>query len=65
MWEEIKSEGGESFVESHKLIVPGGWIIRTVVKYAAANGSSCAVEQTFVSDPEHKWKESSKFGRNW
>ena len=65
MWEEIKGENEASFIESHKLKVPGGWIIRTVVKYASANGSSCAVEQTFVSDPEHKWAESAKYGRNW
>jgi hypothetical protein len=53
MWEQLSDaeELNDGVTVSHRLKVTGGWIIRTVV----LKGASCAVEQTFVSDPHHEW----------
>lgn len=53
MWEELKDDGSDTF--SHRMKVPGGWIVRTVVKTNNPAGAGCAVEQTFVSDPTDEW----------
>ncbi len=53
MWERIKDI--DSHVQTSRLNVPGGWIVRVVVKYDTAEGTACAVDQTFVNDPNHDW----------
>ena len=56
MWKKL-NDIKNGHTESALLAVPGGWIVRTVVTYysATGGGASCAVAQTFVSDPEHEW----------
>lgn len=58
MWQALNEIAPEA--SSHRLQVPGGWIVRTIVKYYQSTGDGagggCAVEQTFVSDPNHEWK---------
>jgi hypothetical protein len=51
VWEKIPDEGiadMSMFIESHRLKVYGGWIVRTVIVKSVA--------QTFVLDPDHHWK---------
>ena len=58
MWEQLADSASDA--SSHRLKVPGGWIVRTVVRYyhiggGTGTGAGCAVDQTFVSDPNHEW----------
>jgi hypothetical protein len=61
-WEPIPGEIDR--VESHRLKVPGGWIIRTIampmIQNLQAESSSCsvasAVSQIFIADSGHSWK---------
>ncbi len=58
MWELIpdlvlKEGERNSACESHRLKVPGGWIIRTIAGHWRSGGG---VAQTFVGDPNHKWE---------
>ncbi|WP_429885749.1 hypothetical protein [Geoalkalibacter halelectricus] len=39
-------------VASERLKVPGGWVVRTI-----ANRDSVAIDQIFVSDPNHEWQD--------
>lgn len=59
MWETVES-GVEIglFSGCSRLEVPGGWIVRSVVK--TATGTGVGVVQTFVSDPVHLWKLKSE-----
>ena len=60
MWEQL--EDYSRFI-SHRLKVPGGWIVRTVVIAIAAHeggAPNCVVEQTFIRDPGHKWELEKK-----
>ena len=43
---------GNIRLASDRLKVPGGWIVRTIVGY-----DSDAVDQIFVSDPNHAWQD--------
>jgi len=47
-WEKI---GDESDPTTHRLIVPGGWIVRSTM-YSTSGG----VHQIFIADSLHKWK---------
>lgn len=53
MWEPLKEK--ELNAQSGRLKVPGGWIVRTIIKFDTAEGASCAVSQTFISDINHGW----------
>lgn len=54
MWEKLKGPGSESCdVESARLKVPGGWIVRTI---ASRYEAGVDVSQTFVADVHHDWK---------
>jgi hypothetical protein len=55
MWEKLLNDDARN-VYSHRLKVPGGWIVRTVVHDDSDGRSGRAVEQTFVSDPNHEWE---------
>ncbi len=54
MWERLKDI--EPGAQSSRLKVPGGWIVRTVLRYDTGEGAGCAVEQTFVADAGHDWE---------
>jgi hypothetical protein len=57
MWEALKNDPSE--VLSHRLRVPGGWIVRSVVILKGLpSGANCGIEQTFVSDPNHQWSQA-------
>lgn len=58
MWEKIPSNTTK--VDSDRLRVPGGWIVRS---YSFAEGGSLGsgachvfISKTFVTDPSHEWK---------
>lgn len=56
-WKEIAESKRNDFIVSEYLLVPGGWVVRT---FTASVGDdqkdgSDQVQQTFISDPEHKW----------
>lgn len=53
MWERLKDM--DPHVQSSRLKVPGGWIVRTIIKYDTAEGAGCAVDQTFLNDANHEW----------
>ncbi len=55
MWEKITGDSGcpDANVTSHRLRVPGGWIVRTVM---SRYNAGVHVVQTFVTDPTHDWK---------
>lgn len=56
MWElieETKADGSNTYIVSHRLSVPGGWLVRTVT--SRYQGGAHA-EQTFVRDNEHLWQ---------
>jgi len=57
MWERLKDI--DPVAQCSRLKVPGGWIVRTILKYDTAEGASCAVEQTFVNDANHEWAPGS------
>ncbi|MRS02797.1 hypothetical protein EG832_06175 [bacterium] len=50
MWEVVRESGSHIKSDRHK--VPGGWIVRTF----KSDEYGLTEEQTFVSDPLHKWK---------
>jgi hypothetical protein len=50
MWEVVKSIGTN--IRSDRQEVIGGWLVRTF----KTDEHGSAVERTFVSDPNHKWK---------
>jgi len=59
MWEVVTKgkvvlSGHESSETTERLNVEGGWCVRTVVR--SLNSGDVSVAQTFVPDPEHKWK---------
>ena len=59
MWEQIPEPeevtSTEGTIMSHRLEVPGGWIVRTVTsRYDAGTSSS----QIFIADHDHSWKLS-------
>lgn len=37
---------------SHRLEVPGGWIVRTLIY----SDNEITTHQVFISDPQHEWK---------
>jgi len=57
MWENIqeKDDGLTDSIStrSHRLRVPGGWVVRTIT--TRISGNAVAAAQTFVEDPDHKW----------
>ncbi len=58
MWEPIaEPENPERTwrTESHRLKVPGGWILRTIVKGIGMNAGA-EVSQIFIHDPDHSWQ---------
>lgn len=56
-WESLDDSVSDS--HSHRLKVPCGWIVRTIVKkYGNGGAHSC---QTFVADPEHNWKIDTRY----
>jgi hypothetical protein len=59
MWEVIEKDGSRGFdlIESARLKVPGGWIVRTVVKHSFS-GTSVNVSQIFVSDQQHTLEDT-------
>ena len=54
-WEALDDDKN-SHTSSHRLIVPGGWIIRTTIVYSQGERATCAVDQIFISDPDHEWR---------
>lgn len=65
MWEIIKEPArgehgnperkfGLEERESHRLKVPGGWLVRTTVSRDGQGGA--AVHQIFLVDMRHEWK---------
>jgi len=48
MWETIIKEQGQ---ESHRLKVPGGWIVKSIIVHYRG----CSVSQIFVEDKKHQW----------
>jgi hypothetical protein len=50
MWETLIAVGND--IKSDRQKVLGGWIVRTF----KTNEYGKAVEQSFVSDPNHHWK---------
>lgn len=54
MWEAVRAIGKK--IKSDRKEVHGGWIVRT----CKTDEYGSAEEQSFVSDPNHKWKMSIK-----
>ena len=50
MWEILRTVGDR--IKSDRQEVLGGWIVRTF----KTDEYGSAVDQSFVSDPNHKWK---------
>jgi len=50
MWETLRTVGDS--IKSDRQEVLGGWIVRTF----KTDEYGSAVDQSFVSDPNHKWK---------
>lgn len=56
MWQivpDLKPVETNQTLESHRLKVPGGWIVRSITSRYQAGAD---VSQIFVADPEHKWQ---------
>jgi hypothetical protein len=54
MWEKISNPETEAgTLESHRLQVPGGWIVRTII---SRHNAGAGVSQTFVTDSMHAWQ---------
>jgi len=57
MWElieeNIKDQGTYTYIVSHRLKVPNGWIVRTVTSRYHGGAHS---EHTFVADSSHSWQ---------
>ncbi|KND51458.1 MAG: hypothetical protein ABA06_04085 [Parcubacteria bacterium C7867-001] len=57
MWEEIESGYDtpmRAHTASHRLSVPDGWLVRTIVVVGSLE-PNVSVNQIHVSDPEHHW----------
>jgi hypothetical protein len=50
MWEVLRTVGND--IRSDRQEVLGGWIVRTF----KTDEYGSAVDQSFVSDPNHNWK---------
>ncbi len=57
MWEVIETpeKPAKMTIVSHRLRVPGGWIVRTIAGFPYTGGSALDVVQTFVPDSLHLW----------
>ena len=56
MWERIpqRDTGNDSIsYVSHRLKVPSGWIVRTIV---SRHDAGADVSQIFVPDADHEWQ---------
>jgi hypothetical protein len=53
MWEAIPG----SNLSSHRLKVPGGWLVRSYkeTSYSSGAGHHSVMNTTFVEDAEHNW----------
>ena len=62
MWEEIKGFEENEPRRSHRLMVPGGWLVQSTycAKYESAlhrgAGAGASISMIFVEDPNHDWK---------
>jgi hypothetical protein len=56
-FELVGGETWETIDEtSHRLKVPGGWIIRSYILARVLTGNvSAAMDMIFVKDPNHEW----------
>jgi len=54
MWEVLTTVGND--IKSDRQEVLGGWIVRTF----KTDQYGSAVDQAFVSDPNHKWQLKKK-----
>ena len=57
MWEDIYEITDKNFdyQQSSRLMVPGGWLIRTIVRNTTSHSTSVHCAQTFVEDRMHEW----------
>jgi len=63
MWKLIREDmesppgnlPGSNITISHRLKVPGGWVLRTTVT-AISSGGGVSVHHVFVKDPHHEWQ---------
>ena len=53
MWETIDRY-------THRMKVPGGWIVKSFLKDFRICLSPCSVHQIFIADAEHEWKLEKK-----
>lgn len=60
MWEEIPEPnnghyqvGNTLVCTSHRMKVPGGWILRTIT---CGYNIGAAAHQVFITDPQHEWQ---------
>lgn len=51
-WESFQSN---QCIETYRLKVYGGWLVRTCWFDETGNGTSRSEALVFVPDPEHKW----------
>lgn len=47
-WEEIDKL-------THRLKVPGGWLVRSIYSVSYAYGAGCSVHTVFVEEVGHNW----------
>ena len=57
MWEVVSDlvKDGDS-CRTSRLRVPGGWIVKTIFYFSDGSG----IAQTFLPDPNYKWKLDKK-----
>ena len=41
---------------TERLIVPGGWIVRSRLVKETVSGVAVSIHQVFISDPSYEWK---------
>lgn len=57
MWEKVsKDTDPNGMIETDRMKVPGGWIVRSVRTYSTIGGGGCSVHQLMVPDAEHSWQ---------
>lgn len=56
-WKEIDESRPDDFIVSEYLLVPGGWVVRTLTSVTDEDERDGRgdVQQTFISDPDHTW----------
>jgi hypothetical protein len=56
-WERVSSEKqpGENYIKTYRMLVPGGWLVRTTEQCISRYAVSVTSSMIFFPDPDRLW----------